>query len=816
MMRKRIYAFKAIACLCLILLISLFLCACSSYGGSSSNSGYSSSSNSNSDNTSSSSSNDNSSIDNNNSSSGSVIDTIIDSGGKIIDTVKEQGGKLFETAKSWSIEAYDKYKEKFIDWYGTAKDATIYVYDEAASVTKEAYAVASEKANALIGDAKDYISGLSDTSNTIRYAECDPDHLIKDLNSEQAFNLDGSRTLANNELEQFIAYYISSVLVARGYKVYNGAVYYKDNVYGGLIFTKEETFIEEDGNKILSCGFIQLVNENYNGVTVTDEMVETGLIAISTATCGEETKAFIVEEYAYFDSFSGIYKNKYFCYNQLDHYVMQIAIKDNKESNYDNTIELYDFDNNKEIYNIKSDYEDLIKLSANDEVSFQGAMTTANAIADIGEQDATGATSSVFIIDGDALSNIIGKAKSGSKAVVDFLANSAKNVKLKAGQFLEVKSDGKVTLFGDEDSVDEERITNGIITAVGSCLGLAGSVASIVCTVQGGAVVVSAIVITTGTMAIVYNVSNMIEGIDNIHYGSTNSDEDAKNPVLTAFKKYIKDEKTAETVYHCWGIGSTLITNLMMPVSKALKISKCKGLNTFQTSINVVRAAVVQCAKALATGIGAGIVSSYVSKVVTKVTNNESIGKLVGFGTALVSAMLIYKGLDSIDRKLNISGLYPKAEVMRSFQEERTNQKQERLKNIKKNYQRGETEEIVNDLVDQAVELYGIEERPQVRLVYDPDVYNCGTYYPGDNSIEINMRASTHQSLEGLADTIGHEMRHAQQYQYVATHPNSEMAYSLENYITPSQGYDAYRNQLCEQDAFNAGKAFVSLIFGVH
>ena len=71
------------------------------------------------------------------------------------------------------------------------------------------------------------------------------------------------------------------------------------------------------------------------------------------------------------------------------------------------------------------------------------------------------------------------------------------------------------------------------------------------------------------------------------------------------------------------------------------------------------------------------------------------------------------------------------------------------------------------------------------------------------------MWAEGHDSWKTLADTIGHEMRHAYQYQVAIENPNSEIAASLRNYISPSvENYDAYRYQLCEADAFEWGETF--------
>ena len=43
----------------------------------------------------------------------------------------------------------------------------------------------------------------------------------------------------------------------------------------------QEYVLDENGEKIRSCGFVQLVDEGYTGVRITDKMARTGLIAVS-------------------------------------------------------------------------------------------------------------------------------------------------------------------------------------------------------------------------------------------------------------------------------------------------------------------------------------------------------------------------------------------------------------------------------------------------------------------------------------------------------------------------------------------------------
>ena len=142
---------------------------------------------------------------------------------------------------------------------------------------------------------------------------------------------------------------------------------------------------------------------------------------------------------------------------------------------------------------------------------------------------------------------------------------------------------------------------------------------------------VSAIVITTGTSAVVYNLSNMLEGIQDIYYGSKGREDESANPVLSVFEKIIPDRETAKYIYHLWGASNTLVANLMLPVSKSLNIAKVRGLNAFSAAKNIIRASVTTLAKALAAGVGANIVISSMHTLLEKLQKgqrNRSLGGL--------------------------------------------------------------------------------------------------------------------------------------------------------------------------------------------
>ena len=163
----------------------------------------------------------------------------------------EKIGGAVSNVKQKVQSVFNKTKEETISIFGTAKDKACYVHDETASWAQSVSLKVKDKAMELIGDGKEFIQGLTELDE-IQIADEDTDY----------------NPYATAKSELFVPYYMSSVLSDLGYFVYNGGVYYKDHVYVGLIFTKNEVFIEEEGDTICSCGFIQLVSDSYSGTRV--------------------------------------------------------------------------------------------------------------------------------------------------------------------------------------------------------------------------------------------------------------------------------------------------------------------------------------------------------------------------------------------------------------------------------------------------------------------------------------------------------------------------------------------------------------------
>lgn len=711
-----------------------------------------------------------------------------------------------------------EYSEPIID---KAKEGISYAYNSVVSFAQDAYENIKTKAIEIAGNTEKYFAGTNPNELAyyeVKYSE-EVNPLIKDRNIDfsdpQAFN---HIDYYDEELEQFIPYYVSTILNSYGYHTYSGIAFQKGTYYSGLIFTNDDTFIEYEKEKTPTCGFIQIKLDKQDVSILNLDVIEAGLLAIPNQGAGAKYNAYVVTDYADIDPQAGIYKNKYFEFDVSNSYCLNVIVKDSLPSNYQSyPYEIYDFDNQKllkEKIRI-SKREELYKLAKTNQKVIASSIEMTNAIADIQEGlSSEDKITNIITINPDSLKDTT--SNNYLKQVNDFTElYTDKNDNDEIKVFNASKNE-EVDVYNDAD------LSTNIISLASNTLSLVGSVISVVIGVVAGTPVIKAVVLVSGTSAIIYNVSNIIEDVTDIYYGVPKGQADGANPVYQAFLSAIKDEKLAKIIYHAWGIGSGVITGLTTgPILKAINISRMSGLGTFRTCINVIRAVLTTIAKGATAIIGGMLVGNIVNKIVTYVTDSRFIGNIIGFASTLIISTLIFKGLDNIDQKLNISGLYPKNEALTSFKADYKNYQDEYTFDSQSNdsfanYSRADKEYYAREIRDYVASDLGLQDPPKIEYIYDyNNASSCGYYSNSSNTLTINMASSEHRTWSGIIDTIAHECRHAYQYQFALDNPNSQMAYSLNNYITPDQSYTSYRTQLCEADAFEYGDYFARLFMGL-
>jgi hypothetical protein len=113
----------------------------------------------------------------------------------------------------------------------------------------------------------------------------------------------------------------------------------------------------------------------------------------------------------------------------------------------------------------------------------------------------------------------------------------------------------------------------------------------------------------------------------------------------------------------------------------------------------------------------------------------------------------------------------------------------------------GQKEQITG-LFDYVNDVIGLKKPPKIEYYNKPEQRNYGGYDPATNTLSVN-EYMLYDSNEA-ADTVAHELWHAYQHEK-ASNPQSpkDFLYQIgfENYISPSDDFDAYQSQLVEAEA---------------
>lgn len=564
----------------------------------------------------------------------------------------EEVGKGAKGAIDWFN---NEGKNGIIDAYNNVKDGAVWVYNETVSFTTETYARIKDAVDEKVEEAKEFFTQLS-ADNVKGYTDFEDLEPYSDAKSEQAATI-----------------FLSDYLKSYGYDcVYNGSAFYQNSLYGGLIFSENGQTIDcgEGTNPVSSCGFIQLVSKNYRGEILNDAKVGEGVFAYSYDEEGNLEGKYVVDSCCSVDRIALVYEDTYIKYDLLNNYVMALSFAPYVERDLDTNYQTFRFisgdDETPDSLELINDryantYEDCAYSCPQE---FERAVEASNAVSDMIESSPDTITN-VAVFDGDMISRICEYSVNGYQSIKNFFVSTLGNVKINGSPLVKLDENGMTHVLDSEDAADSVRMAKGLTTSIASGMVAVTTSMAITATVafsvKAGMYAVPFIVITTGTCAVIYNVSNMLEGTQDVYYGAKGDKTESQNPVLNAFKECIGNNEVATLVYHIWGISNSVITGLMNPsngVTHALAFAKSNGLNKFSTAGLVVRTVLVELAKLVITAGGATVVYKLVDTVAYTLTKSQSFSHLLSFGSSIVAAMLIHNGLESLDRKLNLSGFY--------------------------------------------------------------------------------------------------------------------------------------------------------------
>ena len=459
-----------------------------------------------------------------------------------------------------------------------------------------------------------------------------------------------------------------------GYDVFCALAIVGEEMVPGLAFTNYETYETTEERTIYNCGFVQLTEMGVDAdVAITSENVDQGVVVVPYGEY-DTTTGFIVSMGISLPSYSGIYNDYYFRYDQISDYTVSISVQENDRSVWDENIDLFNFTENKFVFKGDMSYNgtSASPYFSDEAKAYAAAREAFNKIIEYQESNAYKVEKQVIIVyTQDVIEEYL--LNNGQGTINGFLTEKINDIEVGENQFVVVTTEGvSIQTVIDEEALAKERHVNGVVNFLGSLALTAGAI--FVTVASCGAAVplaVSAICVVAGTGATLYGISNMIEAGQNVYYGAIGDIySESFNPLLEAFQAAIPDDELATKIYHIFGISCSLVQALVVPANAALTLSRTAGATVWQTTLAVTRAVAVEAVKMAVTGVVAAGVGYGTNVIVTDLTGSENWGKVAGFGTALFAGAFVYNGLNRLDAKYNFSGLYAKSQIVNTRQKE--------------------------------------------------------------------------------------------------------------------------------------------------
>lgn len=650
------------------------------------------------------------------------------------------------------------------------------------------------------------------------------EYIIKECSADfLCATTEWSSEIQAQDIFSFATDCIAYDLYDAGYDVFHALAIVGEGMVPGLAFTKYETYETTEERTIYNCGFVQLTESGVDAdVAITRENVDQGVVVVPYGEYDTST-GFIISMGISLPSYSGIYDNYYFRYDQVSDYTVSISVQDNDRSVWDESIDLFNFTENQFVFKGDMSYNgtSASPYFSDEAKAYAAAREAVDKIIEYQESNAYKAEKQVIIIfTEDVLNEYLLNNQQGT--INGFLLDKIDEIEVAENQFVVVTTEGvTVETVVDTDALARERLTNGILGFIGSALLVVGSVFITVATCGAGApLAVSAICVAAGAGATLYGVSQMIEAGQEIYYGAIGDIySESFNPLLEAFQAAIPDDELATKIYHIFGISCSLVQALVVPANAALTLSRTAGATVWQTTLAVTRAVAVEAVKMAVTGVVAAGVGYGTNVIVTDLTGSENWGKIAGFGSSLLAGMWTYRQVNKIDMRYNLSGLhskiylkvpeskFTKEDVIKQFSEDKWAEMSTYDKKLM-------LEKLGNNIADDL----GIVEKPRIRYYYNSDK-NAGYGYFEDKSYTININEyyfnKGNKPGSEMLDTIAHEYRHCWQYNNLGF---DDVSYSYIHYVSYDKklgNWDAYYWQACEVDSRNYAKIWTSILKGL-
>ncbi len=591
----------------------------------------------------------------------------------------------------------------------------------------------------------------------------------------------------------------------------------EETIISGYIFTDWSVAADEE-QTIYNGGFVQLKELGSDDLEITEDMVKQGLIACVE---GLEGTSFLINQFTLLESFSFVYSGKYVKYQQTSNYVVEIGVFENKRTNYDEAIHsLFDYDNTKYLWE-NLEYKSISANSyfSDEAKAYELARRTVSDIIALQDENGTQMEiATVIIYVEESINEYL--MNSQISFVNGYSIDELEKIEasLESNQFLVVSPDGvSICSVPTVEELSQQRVANGWIQVITGALIVAGSAIVTIATCGAATpALITTVAVVSGSIAVAYGGCELIQGLQELDFGyNQDVTSESVNLGVELFKSFGLSEEDAQKTYHAVGLSATLINQLTMPVGRV--VSMTSGF--FKTTIAIGRVVLVETAKMAITGLAALVVNDVATDVAVEL-GAPAYARLVGYGSALFAGMLVYRGANRIDQKLNISGLFPKlsmnkiisdktlAEASKNFSDEQWTKMTTQQK-----------KDAIYELAQQISKEFGWDTVPEIKY-YRTTKNECGFYWDGDDTVYLNQKYLNENPLssDGLVDTLAHELTHRNQYLNLMRYPDDPVSYSYRHYIS----YDSkrgnwleYRYQACEDQAFRQGEHWRNLLGGL-
>ena len=696
------------------------------------------------------------------------------------------------------------------------------------------------------------------TPDNVEYAITDISKNIrgKQLNilEDDAYYANLAIELAKNEISHMGFETFKAIAV-----VYNETTKEVDHYIPGIAFSEGTIYDFAENEAIYSCGFLQVRQEGEeNKYFLSDTNSEFGIDASSGIfvypSDENDNRRFIIESNAIVEGFSGVYDSHYFSYKQESTFVINVEsklIQGDIENYADEELELYDFNKQEYLYK-PSVFHKEKDLSAYGLYGERGAKAYQQALQILDEaikiQEKNGiqiALNNIVIISPELLDSLtLANQRESLNKTVNRYLNA---IELKENEYLMLDKDGEFTIGVDYNysAARESQLARGIIKTLSSIGMLGAGFACIVATGGMATPILATLNFVGGFGSTLFATSELIEGAQDFYAGATGLDGyQAINPIKDQLCNLVGDELGTK-IYYATGFVSMLSTTVFGPINTVLQSAKFVGAGVVQTVLSITRVTVVTLAKVL----GSAAVSSQIYKIVQKAADKAGLSilgsKLLSFGTAALAGFLTYKGLDSVDKAFNLSGIQrvrpvtqeeidavqtpedPTGEISQiggkpikprksndvdlidgvnsKYMEKNFYYKNQWAKEIIKHgyYDQGVTTSIHTKTYYPEEEfIFGPLMRRGILDETDEEEFSpvAGFYDPSTHTIYLNASVINSDGIRTLR-TIAHLMRHAYQFEHAEFNSPVMKALRKSHYVYYDESLYDYLNNPAEVDA---------------